>query len=160
LILGTNRFNFLAYDFSGNLIATRALTVTTSATGGGSDNDADGIPDVWEAAIDLDPFRDDADDDPDGDGLSNLQEYLAGTNPFDTSSSLKILASPSPAGIRLTFRAAAGRSYTIQYRDDLQTGPWNTLTNIPPQIADRTADFSDAPPAGARFYRLVTPQLP
>ena len=45
------------------------------------DDDDDGMPDVWEKLYDLDPLVDDASEDPDCDGYSNLEEYLAGTNP-------------------------------------------------------------------------------
>ncbi len=162
LMFGTNRFNFLAYDFSGNLIASKAITVTGSAAGGGADNDHDGMPDAWETAMDLSPFTDDADEDPDGDGLSNLEEYLAGTDPLDASSCLKLTATAVPGAIHLAFRAAAGRSYTIQYRNGYGAGLWSSLTNIPPQLADHLVDLADVPPAGvgARFYRLTTPQVP
>jgi hypothetical protein len=130
--------------------------------GGGLDNDRDGMPDVWEEAAGLSPFIDDADADADGDGLSNLQEYLAGTNPLDPSSFLKLNAASSTNGLRLTFQAIAGRSYTIEYCDALGTGQWNRLTNIAAQVADHGVAVSDIPPAGAdgRFYRLKTPQVP
>lgn len=49
------------------------------------DSDGDGMPDWWEllyAADGLDPFDPtDADGDIDGDGVTNLQEFLAGTDP-------------------------------------------------------------------------------
>ena len=45
------------------------------------DNDHDGMGDAWERAWGLDPGRDDGAEDPDGDGFSNLEEYLLGTDP-------------------------------------------------------------------------------
>jgi hypothetical protein len=48
------------------------------------DDDQDGMSDLWETQNGLDP-RDpwDADKDPDGDGATNLEEYLHDTNPYD-----------------------------------------------------------------------------
>ncbi len=50
------------------------------------DWDGDGIPDDWEQAFGLDPTVNDADLDPDGDGLVNYQEYLRGSDPRDADS--------------------------------------------------------------------------
>ena len=47
------------------------------------DADHDDMSDVWEEANGLDVGRDDADDDPDQDGLTNLEEYWLGTDPFE-----------------------------------------------------------------------------
>jgi len=47
------------------------------------DTDGDGLPDEWELDNGLDPLVDDAAADPDGDGLSNLQELGYDTNPQD-----------------------------------------------------------------------------
>ena len=47
-----------------------------------SDDDGDGIPDLWELDNGLDPLlASDAALDPDGDNASNLEEFLAGTDP-------------------------------------------------------------------------------
>lgn len=47
------------------------------------DNDGDGMPDDWEILHGLNPTVNDSGGDPDMDGLTNLQEYLASTNPRD-----------------------------------------------------------------------------
>jgi hypothetical protein len=52
------------------------------------DEDGDGMPSDWEAQYlpTLDYEVDDADEDPDGDGLTNYEEYLIGSDPTDPTS--------------------------------------------------------------------------
>ena len=45
------------------------------------DTDGDGMPDGWEVEHRLDPISNDADKDPDRDGITNLREYQNGTDP-------------------------------------------------------------------------------
>ncbi|MCB9759221.1 MAG: carboxypeptidase regulatory-like domain-containing protein [Alphaproteobacteria bacterium] len=45
------------------------------------DDDHDGMSDAWEEGWGLDTTRDDSAEDPDGDGYTNLEEYLLGTDP-------------------------------------------------------------------------------
>lgn len=47
-----------------------------------NDSDTDSIPDGWEVVKGLNPLVDDAAEDPDEDGLTNLEEYLNNANPF------------------------------------------------------------------------------
>ncbi len=52
-----------------------------------TDTDGDGMPDGWEVNNDLNPNESsDADEDPDNDGLTNLEEYTSGTDPHDEDS--------------------------------------------------------------------------
>jgi hypothetical protein len=46
-----------------------------------TDDDNDGMPDAWELLYGLDPLKDDAADDPDGDEISNIDEYNLGSEP-------------------------------------------------------------------------------
>jgi YD repeat-containing protein len=46
-----------------------------------ADTDGDGIPDGWEVTRGLSPLVDDAAEDPDGDGYTNLEEYQGNSLP-------------------------------------------------------------------------------
>lgn len=48
-----------------------------------SDSDHDHMPDAFEIQYGLNPLRDDANEDLDGDGVTNLDEYYAGSNPSE-----------------------------------------------------------------------------
>ena len=61
-----------------------------------------------------DPGVSGPDADPDGDGLSNWQEFLAGTNPRNANSVLQISeVRKVPEGLALSWDSVAGRSYSI-----------------------------------------------
>ncbi|MBI3416366.1 MAG: lamin tail domain-containing protein [Verrucomicrobia bacterium] len=128
------------------------------------DADADGLPDAWEIVhgLDLNDARDAAHDE-DDDGLNNFQEYLAGTDPFDPSSVLSLSIARLPTGKpRLTFAAAAGKSYSVQFRGDLNTGVWEKLFDIEAPATPSVIEREDTALIGTsvRFYRLVTPRAP
>ncbi len=84
-----------------------------------SDDDDDGMPDIWEIANSLDPLVDDSADDADGDGVSNLDEYLNGTSPnqanlvIDATGYLTPykLKSPSPTSIHTLATAVTANDY-------------------------------------------------
>jgi len=54
-----------------------------------ADDDQDAMGDAWETENGLDPARDDAAEDPDGDGVANADEWLAGTDPTSQSEELE-----------------------------------------------------------------------
>lgn len=126
------------------------------------DSDSDGLPDAWESANGLDPLdpADFADND-DGDRLSNLEEYLAGTDPQDPNSTLRATSAiRTSGGVQLTWTSAPGRSYGIEFSDDLTD--WDPVLDggLPlevPASAGATTS-SEIPLIGSpsrRFYRIV-----
>jgi hypothetical protein len=120
------------------------------------DTDNDGIPDTWEIRRGLNPAVNDAALDSDGDGVSNMAEFLADTDPLNASSRFSASASIAANSVTINFTAAEGRSYTIQRSSDM--GAWTTLTTLPASPAERAVEFDPPPAPGSRFfYRVVTP---
>jgi len=72
---------------------SEAISVTTKPL----DLDADGLPDEWELKyFEAEPSL--ATADPDGDGLTNLEEFNAGTDPMDFYNGVKPLLERSFEG--------------------------------------------------------------
>ncbi|MFN0067317.1 MAG: lamin tail domain-containing protein, partial [Limisphaerales bacterium] len=137
-----------------------APTAGRPATAPADDTDDDGMPDDWENANQFDRLNPaDAAGDADGDGVSNALEYLSGTLPRDAASFLRVDIARDGTGTRLFFRAVAGRSYTLLYRDLAPGGRWRRLYDVPAAGVNRDLGVPD-PTAGSlteRYYRLVTP---
>lgn len=128
--------------------------------GPAADTDGDGMPDGWEQAQGLNPGTDDAAADPDRDGLTNLQEYWAGTAPLNPASVLRFATVERGADdeIRLSFTVPADRTYRVEYRDLNGAPGWFVLTTIPAAGGERTMTLSDRPgPDAVRLYRLAVP---
>ncbi len=126
------------------------------------DSDGDGLPDAWEIAHGTNWKTPDAGADPDHDGLNNRQEFLAGTDPLNSSSSLKVDAfMTSPGLVTLQFLAISNRTYSVLYQDSLGDPDWFTLAQIEAHSTNRVETVEDSTGILAnRFYRLVTPQWP
>lgn len=79
------------------------------------DTNNNGLPDDWEAKFGIiDPHGDD-----DGDGHSNLQEYLANTNPTNAASALRITSATrdSQGHVTLVWPSVGGTRYRVQYSE-------------------------------------------
>ncbi len=128
------------------------------------DWDGDGLPNDWEMGHGLDPHDATGSNggagDPDQDGLTNRQEFLAGTDPQVAASRLEIRAVDlDDAETAIRFVAVEGRSYTVLFTDDLSAGTWQGLANVPAQPATGEVTVRDPGRPATRFYRLVTPSV-
>jgi hypothetical protein len=149
--------------------AVRILNVASGARGAVgqsgvlvvlADLDKDGMADVWEESHGL--ASDSVSDallDSDGDGYTNLAEYLADTDPNDPESQLKFDAFMLEGGSTvLEFMARPNRLYSIEYTTSLAEGTWLNLTNIFVNSQNQVQSITDSNLSGeSRFYRLVIP---
>lgn len=92
----------------------------------GEDSNGDGLPDAWQRRVNSDLSKVAPGDDSDKDGMSNLDEYLAGTYAYDPDSGfvLDIIRNEADAPL-LEFTAINGRSYSLQGSTDL--GQWSPV---------------------------------
>ena len=124
-----------------------------------ADTDRDGIPNVMETNLGLDP-NNAADGllDLDGDGMSNSAEAIAGTNPGDAASYLRINENITPLAANLEFSATSNRTYTVQYTDSIASGQWSRLRDFVARTSNIVHTLSDPDWKTNRFYRVVTPR--
>lgn len=97
------------------------------------------------------------DADPDHDSASNWQEFLAGSDPCDAASVLRMKIDAVTNEAHVSFSVGSNHTYTLQYRDALAAGGWLDLTNFPPVPTNRTLLYFDPLPDGRtnRIYRVV-----
>ncbi len=128
------------------------------------DADGDGLPDAWELAYFGNTTNVIAAADPDGDGMVNCDEYLAGTNPTNGLSYLKIDSVVTEGSghdlLRLEFNAVSNKTYTLQYRDAVAIASWSNLTDFASAPTNRIIFFTNTMlrVTKTRYYRLVTPR--
>jgi len=120
--------------------------------------DVNGLPIAWEMAnfgvTGVNPNAD-----PDGDGRSNMQEYLAGTNPNNASDYLHITGEtfgPGGTTATITWASVLTRCYYIQKTTSLSPVViWSDsgLGVIAPAGLSTVKSFADST-APIRFYRV------
>jgi len=156
-LLVTNLATTAVGDIMTNLpaVAPTTLLITVLA-----DTDGDGIPNQIEAGWGMmtnNPA--DAPGDLDGDGVSNVDEFRAGTDATNAASLLKVTLSTMPGVATVSFGAISNRNYTIEYTDALpRTPPWSRLADVLTRPTNSIEMIVDPTWTSNRFYRAVTPR--
>ena len=113
---------------NGGTVSVRTLVLNPALSAVG-----DGILNGWKQRYGLDPLDSNlANEDADGDGLSNLQEYLAGTDPTNSASSFRIISIvPSGIDLLVTWMMGSGRKNALQaMAGDASGYSTNSFTDI------------------------------
>lgn len=124
---------------------------------GFTDTDNDGMDDGWETTYGLNVGVDDSQDDLDGDGTVNIDEFKTGLDPTDPNSRFVAIASDADLsdGFTFSFPSSPGTTFTIRRLLDLSTVD-ETWTGVPAAGgAATTTSFTDnGAPDGAAFYTV------
>lgn len=95
--------------------------------------------------------------DPDGDGLNNWQEWIAGTNPTDAASLLRMLTPTNAvSGITITWQSVPSRNYYLQRASNLASpSPFQSIqNNLVGQAGTTSCTDTNATGPGPFFYRV------
>jgi len=117
------------------------------------DSDMDWMPDWWESLHGGSSTSLVAEVDVDGDNFSNLDEWIADTDPTDGNSYLKVLAYTNANEV--VFASSTNRQYQIDYRSNLAdtNETWQVETGwFTPASTQTVTSVSTS--ASNRFYRV------
>jgi hypothetical protein len=95
--------------------------------------------------------------DPDGDGFTNEQERLAGTDPVDSQNRFRIANFSRAASgdtFSLTWSSTPGKTYQVHTSTQLIGGSWTTVGD--PVLATSTLSALTVPSSGVRRYFRVS----
>lgn len=98
------------------------------------------------------------DGDSDQDGMSDAAEALAGTDPHDPLSVLKILhIDREPDAVAVTWTSVSDRSYVLEFSQDLASPSWETVTELDALAGPETTSRDTLPTRierGSGYYRV------
>jgi subtilisin family serine protease len=123
------------------------------------DTDGNGLPDWWEQTYFGSLTGTDPNADPDGDGLSNIQEWQAGTDPTDASSCLRLMnINTRSAGTTLTWQSVDNRNYFVTRGTNVAGSAAYPViaTNLPGQAGATVYTTTNNTGRGCWFYRVGT----
>jgi hypothetical protein len=115
----------------------------------------------WRASLEIggSPGAAGLGSDSDGDGASDAYEIAFGSDPNDASSHPAATTTSRDAttgNFTITWPSQSGRSYAVKYRDQLESGSWETLATVVATGAVSTYTDTTANTQPNRFYRIET----
>lgn len=130
--------------------------VQTDRLDPGPDSDLDGIPDAWEYKMYGKLSTLDATGDYDHDGATDLQEYIADTDPDDDTKLLEVTLAITGETNTLSWATRATRHYQLQSNDDLIDGEWTNNASGVLSLITNTLTVYDTPATDvpSLFYRV------
>ncbi len=155
----TNQLTTVSRNNSGDVLTNISFVIYAT---GSSDCNGDGLPDLWQIQYFGSPTAANAGPnvDPDGDGMSNLQEYLAGTDPTNGASLFHVTAVIEQGNnILVRWVCGGGRTNVLQAAASLPAGVYS---NVSPNIvlvgsglvSTNYVDTGAATNVPARVYRV------
>jgi hypothetical protein len=141
-----------------------------------NDRDGDGLPDAWEIANFGSIAAQDGKGDADSDGVDNLHEFLAGTNPnkadtdgdgIDDRTELVMGTNPLDAAsapslsmkvyhaAEIEFPSKAGKTYQVQTMSELGTSTWTPVGGPITGTGEPISLFISTRKTDKDYYRIV-----
>jgi hypothetical protein len=154
LVAGSTHTFKLAYQLSDG--QSSPLSVPASGTTWGEDDNLDGLPDDWQIGHwGSDPSQWPSPNvDSDGDGAGNLQEFLAGTDPTDPNSVLRVQLVSTTQGTQLGWDSQPGLMYQVQLSQNVGPATWVNVGT--PRFAAGTKDSIPVTGTGnTAYYRVI-----
>lgn len=148
---GIHTLSLAARDTEGAFVETSVVFAVEA------DNDTNGIPDVWEQQHGPGPGNGYENMDQDGDGMTSLEEWIAGTDPTNAGSCLKVFWLPTGTedSYAIQWDGVTDRFYSVYRATNLLRGFDLITNNLSPEEPDVLNFMHAVPVDKKRFYYRV-----